>query len=118
MANFLYLFRGGFDTDPNVAAEQMQAQMGKWIAWMQQLGKQGHFIGGEPLEKGGKVLQGKKSAIHDGPYAEAKDVVGGYLMVKAENLAHATELAKGCPILEHPTGTVEVRQLREMPAVK
>ncbi len=114
MANFMYLFRGGFDTNPNIAAEQMQASMQKWVGWMQQLGKQGHFKAGEPLEKEGKVLTAHKKTIHDGPYAEAKDVVGGYLIVTAENLEHATELAKGCPILENEGGTVEVRALREM----
>jgi hypothetical protein len=117
MANFLYLFRGGYDTDPNVAAEQMQAHMEKWIAWMQQLGKAGHFKSGEPLDKGGRVLAGgRKTSIHDGPYAEAKDVVGGYLMVTAKDLEHATELARGCPILEREGSTVEVRAVREMPA--
>ncbi|HZS37388.1 MAG TPA: YciI family protein [Polyangia bacterium] len=114
MANFMYLFRGGFDSDANVAAAQMQAQMQKWVAWMQQLGKTGNFKSGEPLEKTGKVLHAKKKNIHDGPYAEAKDVIGGYLIVSAENLEHATELAKGCPILENEGGTVEVRPVREM----
>ncbi len=116
MANFLYLFRGGEDMDPKtVAPEKMQAQMSKWVAWMQQLGKAGHFKGGEPLAKEGKVVRGRKAQVHDGPYAEAKDVVGGYLLVTAENLAQATELAKGCPILEHENGTVEVRTLLETP---
>jgi hypothetical protein len=114
MANFMYLFRGGFDTNPDVAAAQMQAQMQKWVDWMQQLGKQGHFKAGEPLEKTGKVLHAKKKAVHDGPYAEAKDVVGGYLIVTAENLEHATELARGCPVLENEGGTVEIRAIREM----
>lgn len=114
MANFMYLFRGGFDSNPDIAAEQMQAQMQKWVAWMQQLSKQGHFKAGEPLEKTGKVLRANKKAIHDGPFAEAKDVVGGYLIVTAETLEHATELAKGCPILENDGGTVEVRAIREM----
>ena len=114
MANFMYLFRGGFDADANIAAAQMQADMQKWVDWMQLLGKQGHFKAGEPLEKTGKVLAAKKKAVHDGPYAEAKDVVGGYLIVTAETLEHATELARGCPILEKEGGTVEIRAIREM----
>ena len=114
MANFMYLFRGGFDANADVAAAQMQAQMQKWVDWMGQLGKQGDFKAGEPRDKTGKVLRAHNKAVHDGPYAEAKDVVGGYLIVAAENLEHATELAKGCPILENEGGTVEVRAIREM----
>mgnify|MGYP001954960674 CR=1 FL=1 len=44
---------------------------------------------------------------------EGKEVVGGYLIVKANDLAHAVELSKGCPIYEHE-GTTEVRELMEM----
>ena len=47
----------------------------------------------------------------DGPYAEAKDLVGGYIVIQAENLAHAAEISKGCPILE-VGGSVEVRPIQ------
>ncbi len=114
MANFMYLFRGGFDSRPDVAAAEMQAQMQRWVDWMKQLSAKGHLKAGEPLEKTGKVLHAKQKTIHDGPYAEAKDLVGGYLIVSAENLEHAAELAKGCPILISEGGTVEVRAIREM----
>ena len=67
---------------------------------------------GEPLDRTGKVLTGKQKVITDGPY-EAKDLVGGYLVVAAENLDHATELAKGCPIFE-TNGIVEVRPVMKM----
>jgi hypothetical protein len=113
MANFMYLFRGGLDMEQAPPA-QLQANMQKWVNWMQELGKKGHFKAGEPLEKTGKVLASRKKTISDGPYAEAKDLVGGYLIVSAENLEHATELAKGCPILEHDNGSVEVRAIRAM----
>jgi hypothetical protein len=111
MADFMYLFRGGvMDRSP----EQMQASMQKWRTWMDELGKKGHFKGGEPLEPAtGKVVSGKQKVVTDGPYAEAKDIVGGYLIVAAETLADATELAKGCPIFENG-GTVEVRSIMKM----
>jgi hypothetical protein len=113
MTNFMYLFRGGMDMETTPPA-QLQANMQKWVAWMQQLGKQGHLKGGEPLDrKAARVLRHKKP-LTDGPYAEAKDVVGGYLIVTAENLDQATELAKGCPILEQELGTVEVRAIHEL----
>src|SRR2546427_4681135 len=69
--------------------------------------------GGDPLEAGGKQVKGKKKTVVDGPFAEAKDLVGGYLLVTAENLDDAAELARGCPILE-VEGSVEVRPIRKM----
>jgi hypothetical protein len=110
MADYLYLFRGG---DPLPSPEAMQAHMQKWMAWMKELSAKGHFKGGEPLETSGKVLRGRNKSVTDGPYAEAKDVVGGYLVVQAKDLDAATELSRGCPIFE-TNGSVEVRQIRAM----
>jgi hypothetical protein len=51
--------------------------------------------------------------VTDGPFAEAKDLVGGYTLVSTKDLAHAAELAKGCPIFEFG-GSVEVRPIMKM----
>jgi hypothetical protein len=51
--------------------------------------------------------------ITDGPFAEAKDVIGGFTLIKADDVAQAAELAKGCPILERG-GDVEVRPVMSM----
>lgn len=113
MANFLYIFRGGGGMS-RLSPQEMQQSMQKWGAWIQALTKTGNFKGGDPLEDGGKVLRGKKKVVTDGPYAEAKDLVGGYLLVSATSLDEATELARGCPGLENENGIVEVRQIRAM----
>ena len=109
---FLYLFRGG-ETGSNQTPDEMQRIMQKWGAWIEGLSKEGHMRGGDPLEPNGKVLTGKSRTVTDGVFAEAKDVVGGYLLVAARDLAHATELARGCPIFE-AGGSVEVRGIRPM----
>lgn len=54
------------------------------------------------------VVKSSQKIVTDGPYAEAKDVVGGYIVVEARDLAQAVDLAKGCPILD-VGGSVEVR---------
>jgi hypothetical protein len=113
MANYLYIFRGGEAARSTLSPAQMQEHMQKWTAWMQALTKSGNFKAGEPLEPGGKTVSGRKRTVTDGPYAEAKDLVGGFLLVAAQGLDHAVELAQGCPIFEHD-GTVEVRPVREM----
>jgi hypothetical protein len=68
---------------------------------------------GHPLEATGKVVSGKQKIVNDGPYAEAKDVVGGYIVVEANDLAQAAELSKGCPILE-AGGSVEIRPIQRL----
>jgi hypothetical protein len=107
MSEFTYLFRG---REMSASPEQMQKTMQKWVAWFKDLGAKGHLKDpGHPLEHTGKVVRGKQKAVSDGPYAEAKDVVGGYIVVEAADLNQAIELSKGCPILE-VGGSVEVRQ--------
>ena len=112
MPNFLYVFRGGMSSR-TFSPKEMQESMQKWGAWIQQLTKSGNFKAGDPLEKGGKVVRGSKKVVTDGPYAEAKDVVGGYLLVSAANLDEAVELSRGCPIFDND-GSVEVRQIQQM----
>ena len=111
MANYLYVFRGGARMD---SPEEMQQSMHKWVAWMESLSKTGNLKGGEPLTREGKTVRGSKKTVTDGPYAEAKDLVGGYLLVTARSLDEATELARGCPIFENETGSVEVRPIQQM----
>ena len=106
MSEFTYLFRG---RETSGSPEEMQKHVEKWAAWFKELGAKGHLHDpGHPLEHAGKVVKGRQKAVTDGPYAEAKDIVGGYIVVKADDLRHAVELAKGCPILE-VGGSVEVR---------
>ena len=108
MSNFMFLFRGG---EAPASPEAMQAQMQKWMAWIEKLRTQGTYVAGEPLERGGKVLRSPNKVITDGPFAEGKEVVGGYFIIRAESLNQAAETAKDCPIFESG-GSVEVRAIR------
>jgi len=112
MADFMLIFRGG--ETPGDSPEQMQQHMQKWKAWFEGLSRSGAFKGqGAPLEEGGKLVRGSRKAVSDGPFAEAKDLVGGYAIVEAANLAAAVEIARGCPTFEKE-GAVEVRPVRAM----
>jgi len=83
--------------------------MQKWVAWFKELGEKGVVKDpGNPLDASGKVVRGHSKSIHDGPYAEAKDLVNGYVLIEAATIDHAVELSKGCPIFEDG-GSVEVR---------
>jgi|SRR6185503_12004094 len=110
MSEFLYLYRGGERAQTPAA---MQQQMQRWMTWLKELGEKGHVKSpGHPLDAKGKVVSGKSKNVTDGPFAE-KDIVGGYSLVEAADLAQATELAKGCPIFEYD-GQVEIRPVMNM----
>jgi hypothetical protein len=115
MNDYLLLFRGGDARriDEQKDPAKWQAHMMKWKTWMESLGQQGKFIGGQPLGVDGSVIKGSKKTVTDGPFTEGKEIVGGYVMVKANDQAEAVELAKGCPLLEHE-GIIEVRELKQL----
>lgn len=108
MNTYLLLFRGGSPEQTNLSPEAMQQHMQKWGAWIESLASAGHFKSGDPLDGGGKVLTGHDKILTDGPYAEAKDFVGGYVILTAESMDHAVKLSQGCPIFE-TNGAVEIR---------
>lgn len=114
MKEFMLLFRGGDAREANQSPEEMQAHMQRWGAWMGELGEKGLLKGGQPLEQGGKVITGKQMIITDGPFAEGKEIVGGYIMCNANDIDHAVEISKGCPILEFNDGVVEVRAVQHI----
>ena len=111
MSDFVYLYRGG---ERGGSPEQMQQVLQKWMAWFKDLADKGHIKDrGQPLERAGKLVTGKQKAVTDGPFAESKDVVGGYTLIQARDLEQAVELSKGCPILERE-GMVEVRPVMQI----
>lgn len=109
MKDYLYIIRGGEDLS-GYSAEQMQAHMQDWQKWMGSIAEAGKLVGGEPLENPGKTLINSGKDVIDRPLAEGKELVGGYLIMKAENLDEAVELAKDCPGFEHNC-TIEVRPI-------
>ena len=109
MTDFMMLFRGGTAGMARFSPEEKQRHLGKWGQWIESMSKAGKFKAGDPLSGEGRVLSGTKQ-ISDGPYAEAKDLVGGYVIVATDTLEEAVELAAGCPIYE-AGGTTEVRPI-------
>ena len=109
MSDFVYLYRGG--QRPAGTPEQMQQEMQRWMNWLKELSEKGHVKDpGHPLERTGKLVTGKSRTVTDGPFAEAKDVIGGYTLIQAKDLAQAVELTAGCPIFDGGWA-VEVRPI-------
>jgi hypothetical protein len=114
-AQFLLLFRHSQE-GPDPTPQEMEVVMGKWMAWMKGMGARGQFAGANRLQDTGNVLRGSGSAnVTDGPFVEAKEIVGGYVIVTAPDLAAATAIARGCPGLEMGTTIVEVRPVEPLP---
>jgi hypothetical protein len=108
MDEYVFLYRGA--TRPT-SPQDAQAVMQLWMTWLEDLAQRGHLKDrGQPLEPVGKVVKGKEKGITDGPFAETKDVVGGYSLITAKDLDEAAELSKGCPVFDRG-GFVEVRPI-------
>ena len=60
MSEFLYLFRGGDAREAGGSPERMQEHMGKWMKWMEDLGKKGKLSGGLPLKNEGKIVKNRE----------------------------------------------------------
>ena len=63
---------------------------------MQRLAQDGVLVGGEPLAPTGKQVNGKNNMVSNGPFIEAKEMVGGYPIVQAGDINEAVEISKGC----------------------
>lgn len=111
MEKFMYIFHGGME---NLSPEEMQANMGKWMAWIDQLAKDNRYVSGEPLLPGGKLISGKGGkSITDGPYTEGKEIVGGFFIVNAKDMDEAIALTKDYPDFDNG-GKIQVRQVMKM----
>jgi hypothetical protein len=115
MSQFLYIYRVNPQSRQEAMGtpERAQQSMQRWMKWMAELDAKGHLKDrGQPLENTGKVVRGQ-NAVVDGPYTEAKDLIGGYTIVEAKDIDQAAELSQGCPILAGG-GSVEVRPVMKM----
>jgi len=111
MEKFIYLFRVA--DDATATEEQRRSRMPEWNQWMEQLAHSGNLIGAERLHNTGVQVTGLDKVVTDGPFIEAKEMVGGYLLINAKDISHAVELSKGCPIFAI-NGKVEVRPIQTM----
>jgi len=112
MKEFMMIFRMTPNFDMQLTAEQMQESVKQWQDWIGGIASQGKFVSTNQLGFEGKTLK-PAHVITDGPYAEVKEIIGGYVIVKTDTLDEAMTLAEGCPIL-FIGGNVEVRDLIKM----
>ncbi|MDH3648139.1 MAG: YciI family protein [Saprospiraceae bacterium] len=113
MKEFMLIFLGADYSQLDLSPEESQGQMQKWFQWVDNLRKDDIYVEGRPLAPLAKRMQGKDLVITDGPFAETKELVGGYFIVKAKDFEAAAEIAKDYPDF-HLGGGVEIREVMMM----
>lgn len=117
MAQYMLLLHQGPGNMADLPREKMMEVVKRYYTWSSTMREKGKLVGGEKLAAGGvrhiKVTDGKPVAS-DGPYAEAKDVVGGYFTIEARDVAEAEAIAKECPHLWNGTNWIELRPVDTM----
>ena len=111
-SEYMLLFRGN-DWHKGLSQEQIQKVSNDWMSWFERLGAQGKVTAGSPLEREGKIVSGKNGrVVADGPFAESKEAIGGYFLLRVNSLDEAVAIAQQCPGLAYGA-QVEVRPVAE-----
>ncbi len=97
MNEFLLLIKG--EDHSFFTQEQVRIRLEKYNSWMEEMLAKGKFISGEPLQKEGRHLLDANTVISDGPFLEPKEIIGGYILIRAADIEEAVEIAKSCPLL-------------------
>jgi hypothetical protein len=112
MEKFMLIFQG-IKSAQEPSAQQMQENMGKWMAWIDKLAKAGKYDSGEPLLPTGKIISGSNKTVTDAAFAEGKEIIGGYFIINAADYNEAVALCDEYP--DYATGgTVIIRQIMKM----
>jgi Uncharacterized protein conserved in bacteria len=117
MSEYVLLYRSTSETHDAAMGtpERARESMAKWRKWIDDMTAKGCLKSvGLPLQRAGRVVRGTDKAVVDGPYAETKEVVGGFSIIEARDFEHAAQIASGCPILGGG-GSVEVRPVMAFP---
>jgi hypothetical protein len=104
-------------TDPEAMPEGGTASMEDWVAYTEELRAAGVVLGGDPLEGADMAttvrVRGGERLTTDGPFAETKEILGGYYMIDVDGLDEALAWAAKMPNITY--GSVEVRPVMDFP---
>ena len=111
-APYLLFFRNsGPETHQHLSPDQRQQLVTRWNSWYDGLAAQGKAVEGQPLDLETRVVSGVGGTrVVDGPFAEAKEAIGGYVKLMVSGLEEATEIAQRHPGLAYGL-IIEVRQM-------
>jgi hypothetical protein len=107
MPKYLLIYRDSTEPRPQPSPEEMQGFLKMWDDWFNQCGKK-IVDKGDGLLPTGRILQ-PGGVVADGPYVEAKEMLGGFSVVEANSYDEAVEISKKCPIAMMG-GPIEIRE--------
>jgi hypothetical protein len=113
MPQYMLLLHDSGTMPPDLGPEEIQGIIQRYIDWRRRVAGNGRQVSGHKLRDGeGRLLRGRLGAptVIDGPYAEAKEIIGGLFIVEARDYDEAVSLASDCPHLEF--GTIEIREIQ------
>lgn len=118
MPSFMMLLHGPANRPRHIASnpEEFTRMTREYMDWADRLRAQGQLKGGNKLtDDAGRILRSNSGrlATTDGPYAESKEIVGGFFVISAGDYAEACRIAESCPHLKYGS-YIEVRQLQEL----
>src|SRR5215475_2749573 len=118
MTQYMLLLHQAPNYNTDLPREKMMEMTKRYMSWADGLRAKGKIAGGEKLAAGGvRLLKTKdgKPVVSDGPYAELKDVVGGYFVIEAKDQAEAETIAKDCPhVAIAASNWIEIRPIESM----
>ena len=122
MAQFILLLHQAPNDTVDLPREKTLEMTRRYMAWADGLRQKGRMVGGEKLAVGGvRHIKNKDGGVvaSDGPYAEAKDVIGGYFVIEAKDAAEAEAIARECPHLTLAAANwIEIRPIEDMAQVR
>jgi hypothetical protein len=116
MPNYMLLLHDSGTMPPDMSPADIQAVIQRYVAWREKVQAGGRKVDGHKLADGqGRVMRGQvgSARVTDGPYAEAREVIGGLFMIEAASYDEAVALCQDCPHLDF--GTIEIREIEPTP---
>ncbi|MCG8435072.1 MAG: YciI family protein [Gammaproteobacteria bacterium] len=113
MAKFMLLLHETPMDFDGISPEEIQKIIGEYSAWSENLAAKNQLVGGHKLkDEGGRHLSQAdgKLRIVDGPYSEAKEVLGGFFIIEAADYNEAVKISEDCPHLKFG-GRIELREV-------
>ncbi|ETX08204.1 YciI family protein [Candidatus Entotheonella palauensis] len=117
MAEFMLIMHRDTGRYAVRSPEERQQVLAEYAAWRMELEKHGHYLDANKLtDHDGRYLSFHNGEVRvvDGPYAEAKEIMGGYLIFRAADYDEAVKIASRCPHLKHGW-RLELREVGVIP---
>ena len=110
MSKFMLFIRGGYESEKEISAEEIQERIGKYRTWSGKLSQAGKLVDANKISDEPHVLVRENGTFKVQTPAPTEETVGGYFVIDADNYDDALTMARECPIFEHG-GSLEVRRI-------